>query len=60
MAIRNIRRDANDTVKKWQKNGEVSEDDMHRLLQKIQELTDKYIKEIDEAFSKKEKEVMGV
>lgn len=60
IAIRNIRRDANESIKKSQKNGEISEDEMHKLLQKIQELTDKYIEEIDELFSKKEKEVMTV
>jgi ribosome recycling factor len=60
VAIRNIRRDANDAIKKWQKNGEISEDEMHRLLQRIQDLTDKYIKEIDEVLSKKEKEVLNI
>lgn len=60
VAVRNIRRDANEMIKKSQKNGEISEDDMHRMLQRVQEYTDRYIKEIDGILEKKEKEVLTV
>ncbi len=60
VSVRNIRRDANDDLKKAQKDGTISEDDMHKTMEKVQKLTDKYIKEIDEALSGKEKEIMEV
>ena len=60
VAIRNIRRDANDTFKKMEKGGEISEDDQKLAEEKIQKLTDKYIKEVDAAVDAKSKEVMTV
>jgi len=60
IAIRNIRRDANDHVKKAQQAKELSEDQEADLHDEIQKMTDKYIKEIDEMLVKKEAEVMEV
>lgn len=60
VAIRNIRREANDQFKKQQKEGKISEDEMFRRQEKVQKLTDKYIKEIDQLVSNKEKEIMAV
>jgi len=58
VSIRNIRRDAIEHFKKMEKDKEISEDDMHRGQKDVQELTDKYIKELDELFGKKEKEIL--
>jgi ribosome recycling factor len=60
VAIRNIRRDANDHAKKAQKNSDITEDDLKDMLEDIQKLTDNYIKEIDNALAKKEEELMSV
>ena len=58
VAIRNIRRDANDSVKKLEKTHEISEDQMQDGLNEIQELTNDHIKEIEELLALKEKEVL--
>ncbi len=58
IAIRNIRRDANEKVKKLEKDHEISEDDYHKYHKEVQELTDNSIKELDEVFQVKEKEIM--
>lgn len=60
VAIRNIRRDGNDELKKIEKSGEISEDDSRRTQEEIQKLTDKYIDEIDKIVSHKEDEIMEV
>ncbi len=60
VVIRNIRRDANDSIKKMEKGKEVTEDESKEIQDQIQKLTDKKIKLIDELKSKKEKEVMEV
>jgi ribosome recycling factor len=60
VAIRNIRRDANEEVKKMEKSGEVSEDTARRMQDEIQKLTDKYSKEVDQIVSNKEKEIMEI
>ncbi len=60
IAIRNIRRDAKDHVKKQEKNKEISEDQMHDLEDEIQKLTDEHIKRVDELFEEKEKEIMEI
>lgn len=60
VAIRSIRRDAIDSYKTAKKNGEVTEDDLKGIEKDIQNLTDTYIKEIDEMTDKKEKEIMSV
>ena len=58
IVIRNVRRDANDTLKKMEKAGELPEDDSRREQSEIQDLTDEYISKIDEIFQLKEKEIM--
>ena len=60
VAVRNIRRDANDAVKKEAKANEISEDEQKQLEDKIQKLTDKYIAEVDKAIEGKSAEVMTV
>ena len=60
VAVRNLRRDANDKVKKLEKAGDYTEDDVKDTLKEIQDLTDKSIKEIDEIVEAKEKEIMEV
>ena len=58
VAIRNIRRDALDALKKDQKAGELTEDDFKDEEKKLQDMTDKFVAKIDEASAKKEKELM--
>ena len=58
VAIRNIRRDAIDHFKKAQKASEITEDELKLLEKEMQELTDKYVKEVDVEAGKKEKELM--
>lgn len=60
VAIRNIRRDANDSFKKLSKESDISEDDIKELEEKAQKLTDSYIKKIDEAVSDKTEEILKV
>ena len=60
VAVRNIRRDANDAYKKLKKEEDVSEDEIKELEEKIQKSTDKYIKEVDAAVDAKSKEIMTV
>lgn len=60
VSIRNVRREAMDYVKKLEKDGEYSEDDRRKSESDIQDLTDKYIKEIDEITSAKQEEVMEI
>lgn len=60
VAIRNIRRDANDVIKKMQRDGDISEDDEMRNFKEIQDLTDEWIKKINDVESSKEKEIMEV
>ena len=59
VAIRNIRRDGNDALKKLGKT-DVSEDEIKQLEEQLQKLTDKYIKEVDALMEKKSKEIMTV
>lgn len=58
VAVRNIRRDAMDKFKVAKKSGELTEDDLKNLEDKVQKITDKFIKEIDAVADKKSKEVM--
>ncbi|MBO5982124.1 MAG: ribosome recycling factor [Clostridia bacterium] len=58
VALRNIRRDANDACKTMKKNGEMTEDEQKASEKSVQDLTDKFIKEVDAVVSKKEKEIM--
>ncbi len=60
VAIRNIRRDVNDSLKKLEKNHEISEDEMHDELDGVQKMTDEHIKKLDEIMANKEKEVLEV
>ncbi|MBQ3482604.1 MAG: ribosome recycling factor [Clostridia bacterium] len=60
VAIRNIRRDANDAVKKQQKDGEMTEDEAKASEKSVQDLTDKFIKQIDAAIAGKQKDVMAI
>ena len=60
VAIRNIRRDANDALKKLGKSEDVSEDEIKELEGKIQKMTDKYIADIDKAVEEKTKEILTV
>lgn len=59
VAIRNVRRDGMEALKKMQKDGEISEDEQKKREGDIQKLTDEFIKKIDEALVTKEKEIMG-
>lgn len=60
VAIRNIRRDANDHAKKMKKDSEISEDDEKKLLKEVQDITDEWIAKVDEVEKSKEKEIMEV
>lgn len=60
IAVRNIRRDVNEHIKKAQKNHELTEDQEHDELDEIQKLTDEYIEKIVKLLSEKEKEIMEV
>ena len=60
VAIRNIRRDANDKVKALKKNSEMTEDEAKASDKSVQDLTDKYIKEIDTVTASKTKEIMEI
>ncbi|GIN37499.1 ribosome recycling factor [Heyndrickxia oleronia] len=60
VAIRNIRRDANDDLKKLEKNGEISEDDLRGYSDDVQKLTDEYINKVDELTKSKEQDILEV
>ena len=60
VAIRNIRRDANEVLKKQNKAGELTEDDLKDLENEMQKLTDKYIKTVDKSIEDKSKEILTV
>lgn len=60
VAIRNVRRDANDALKKQEKDSEISEDELRSLEDDVQELTNKFVSEIDELVKAKEADIMEV
>ena len=60
VAVRNIRRDANDSLKKLGKNSDVSEDEIKELEEKVQKMTDNFVKDIDKAIEEKSKEILTV
>ena len=60
VAVRNVRRDTNETLKKMEKNKNISEDELKIALEEVQELTDKYVAEVDELLERKEQEIMEV
>ena len=59
-AVRNVRRDGNEALKKLEKDKKISEDDMHRGLEEVQKLTDEHVKHIGDILAAKEKEIMEV
>lgn len=60
VAVRNVRRDGMDGLKKMEKDGEISEDDLRGMSEDVQKLTDSFIQKIDEALKSKEAEIMQV
>lgn len=60
ISVRNGRRDANEMIKEYEKEGELPEDDAKKTTAKVQELTDKYVKQVEDLIAKKEKEIMEV
>ncbi|OGR38229.1 MAG: ribosome recycling factor [Desulfovibrionales bacterium GWA2_65_9] len=58
VAVRNVRRDLNELLKKLQKDKDITEDEQHRLTEDVQKLTDETIKKCDEIFTAKEKEIL--
>ena len=60
VAMRNIRREGMDYVKKLKKNSEITEDDQKKAEKDLQDMLDKYIKKVDEALAAKEKELMSI
>lgn len=60
IAVRNVRRDANELLKMLQKNGKITEDDRDQSLEEVQKLTDAHIKKMDDMLAAKEKEVLSV
>ena len=60
VAVRNVRRDANDTLKKMEKSTDITEDERKEGEEKIQKITDKYVAKIDKSVENKSKEIMTV
>jgi len=60
VSIRNVRRDANETLKKAEKNGDISEDDLRRYQDEVQEVTNKYTQQVDDVVNRKEAEIMEI
>jgi ribosome recycling factor len=60
VAVRNVRRDAMDALKKGEKDGDLTEDDQKNWAEKVQKITDEHIKKVDELLASKEKEVMHI
>ncbi|MCP4115441.1 MAG: ribosome recycling factor [Desulfobacteraceae bacterium] len=60
VAVRNIRRDSNDTLKSLQKDGDISEDENFNAQKQVQDITDEFVKKIDSVFGAKEKEVLEI
>ncbi len=58
--VRNDRRDSNDKLKKMEKDGEITEDELKKAQDEVQKITDKYIKNIDTLLAAKEKDIMEV
>ena len=58
VALRNIRRDANELIKGFKKDGDISEDDAFKAQDQVQKITDEYIQRVDEVYKAKEKEVL--
>ena len=60
IAVRNVRRDGLDVLKRQEKDGDISQDEQRRIQQEVQALTDEFIKKVDELFASKEKEILQV
>jgi len=60
VAIRNIRRDANEELKRLEKNSDITEDELHKYQDEIQEITQRFINEVEKVLIAKEKEIMEV
>src|SRR3546814_12165718 len=60
VAVRNVRRDGMEMLKKMEKDHEISKDEHHHWSEQIQQLTDKHIKKLDEALAQKEEEILQV
>ena len=60
VAIRNLRREANEEIRKMQKEGKISEDESERARAEVQKLTDEHINELDDLWERKEKEIMSI
>ncbi len=60
VSVRSVRKDGMDTLKKMQKDSEISEDDLHRLSDEVQKITDEIIGKIDTTLSEKENDIMTV
>ncbi len=60
VGIRNVRRDANDTLKKLEKDKDITEDEQKRGEKDIQELTDDYVARVDKVIEEKEKDLMEI
>lgn len=60
ISVRNVRRDGMEMLKKWEKDGEISEDELHRLSAEVQTITDAHIKKIDDLLATKQKDIMHV
>ena len=60
IAIRNVRRDANETLKKMKNDKEISEDEMHKGQEEVQAITDEFVAKADEVLAEKEREIMEI
>jgi ribosome recycling factor len=60
VAVRNVRRDAMDSLKKMEKDGKISQDEHHGLNDQVQKLTDEHVHKVDETLAAKEKEILQV
>lgn len=60
ISLRNSRRDANDMLKTLQKDGDITEDDMHRALSRVNQMTEEFSKKVDDALAAKEEDIMEV
>jgi ribosome recycling factor len=60
VAVRNIRREANDQLKAWEKNKKISQDQLHQWMDKVQKSTDQFIERVDSVLAAKEKEILEI
>jgi ribosome recycling factor len=60
VAVRNIRREANDQLKGWEKNKKISQDQLHQWMDKVQKSTDQFIEKVDTILAAKEKEILEI